>query len=111
MPNQPPNASSFTALLVRLFWMLLAPPALFIIAAFKIQRKTGEVDLLDLLLICVAIAAIAARYCDTRFFNGQTATGEGQATLAHWRAYALTLAAVTAAALIGVRLLIWLHVF
>ena len=88
-----PQEVSAAGCLARLGWMLVGNVALLLCAAAIAQTKT-RVSVADALFWVIAAGVVALRYVDVQVLHGQTATGE-PATMAHWRRYAVFIAAVS----------------
>lgn len=95
----PPTAKPHGAAgcLARIVWMVAGNVALAFVLMGIAQRREGFWSVADIVYWGVALLTALVRYLDVRFFAGDTVTGD-RATMAHWRRYALVLAAVTAVA-------------
>lgn len=88
---------------LRLIWMFLGPVGLALSLAQLAVGSTGPWGGADLLPWVFCAGVVVARYVDVRTFKGSTAEGT-PATMAHWRAHALKVMAVTALAWSGLEL-------
>jgi hypothetical protein len=84
-PN-PTRASSFMALILRLFWIIVGPVCLAALAALIGQRSGYSA--IDVAYAWAAALIVLARFVDIAHFGGSTADGR-PASSAHFRAYAL----------------------
>jgi len=97
------SSNSIFVFSIRLFWLLFGN-IILIVLALTIALHTIKPPVVSHCLFWVtAIAAIALRYADIRFFHGETADCV-PATMAHFRGYAVKLA-IFAAAIWGIALL------
>jgi hypothetical protein len=93
-----PRGSSGLSVIVRVYWMLVGNFPLVICAGLIAQAEQSP-SWPDAVYWASVPALIGARYWDVAHLDGRTADGS-PATLAHWKRYALGLAAVA--------LVIWL---
>lgn len=96
--NTPSTRSEYESpqgCLLRLLWMGLGNVAL-VLTALWIYRSAGW-SIADILFAVIVLVLIGARYVDIVRYRGSTADGNEPATMAHWKRYALTVAAVAAA--------------
>jgi hypothetical protein len=99
MENSPTDLASASpapaGCLLRMFWMLAGPGALYLSLILIGARSAPLPSYLDACAAAAVILTIAARRLDITRFAGKTGDGE-PATLAHWRRHAVVLTAVAA---------------
>ena len=94
-PDVPPS-DSFSVLVSRIFWMLIGPITLALLAFGIVRAGTGWLTGLDAAFFVVLGFIVAARAIEQR--SGQGTTAEGKpSTWAHVRHYYFRLIAVAAA--------------
>jgi len=90
--EEPPQHDTAIGCLVRVFWIIGALP-LIILAVEIGYKRQARLTIIDLLFWLLAIAMVAVRYADIRWFDGKTTDGK-PATMATWRRYGLLIGAV-----------------
>lgn len=85
------NGTGALGCLVRLFWMFLGIGVLWFMLAAIFIRQPGRFSVYDILYWVIAVSLLGARYVDVRYLKGETASGDGIATLKDWRRYAIIL--------------------
>lgn len=95
--HTPENAPAPAGCLLRLFWMLVGNAIVYASLAMIAMNGAAFPSALDAVIWVTVMLTILARRVDITRWEGKTAGGE-PATLAHWRRYAVTVVAVTAAA-------------
>jgi hypothetical protein len=95
-PDDPHTPSSFTGLLLRIWWMFLGNGALLVVAALMVIERNALPSSLDAAFAVVVASLFAARLVDIRHFGGSTAEG-ARAGMSDFRRYALRLLAGSAA--------------
>jgi hypothetical protein len=90
------STNSILAFSIRLFWLFIGNIILIVLALTIAMHSIKPPAVSHCLFWVTAIAAIALRYADIRFFHGETADC-GPATMAHFRGYAIKLAIFVAA--------------
>ena len=94
-PDVPPS-DSFSVLVSRIFWMLIGPITLALLAFGIVRAGTGWLTGLDVAFFVVLGLIVGARAIEQR--SGQGATAEGKpSTWEHVRRYYFRLIAVAAA--------------
>lgn len=95
--EQPPAPASElgAGCLLRVYWMM-AGNALAAFAAYQIAQTGGLLSFVDVFFWASVLSLIAVRYVDIRALNGRTSEGQ-PASMSDWRAYALRVAAISAA--------------
>jgi hypothetical protein len=89
---------------VRLAWLVAGPLAVAFSAAMLARHETSNPWVVGAVFWGAVVTMVALRYWDVTQLDGRTSNGE-PATLAHFKRYSLTVAAVSAA-LFGFALLI-----
>jgi len=92
----PRTPSSFTALLLRTWWMFLGMGALGVVLALMALERNELPTLLDAVFAALVVSVVAARLVDIRYFEGCTAEG-ARATMEHFRRFTLWLLGGSAA--------------
>jgi hypothetical protein len=87
MPTQ--SDASLPVFLGRLFWMMVGPLILVLLAFTIVIKGSGWLTLPDLAFLGVLGSLLLARWLEFRGGNPQTSTGE-PATSAHLRRYAIS---------------------
>lgn len=85
MSTAPPT-SSLTLLLARVFWIMLGPAVLFLLAIAVVQNPGGWFTVPDLAFLTVLSLTLLARQLEFRGGHPRTATGE-PATAADLKRY------------------------
>ncbi|MBL8026368.1 MAG: hypothetical protein JNL74_08145 [Fibrobacteres bacterium] len=81
------NSSSFLSLIVRLYWLIVAPAFIIYFSLIRIivnNEKSVKVSIVGTSILLAS--TIIVRYIDIRFFNGTTSEGE-KATIKDWYNY------------------------
>ncbi len=98
------ETSSFVVVLGRIFWMILGPLCLFLLAFALTKQPPGWFRVLDLAFFALLGSIILVRWLEFRSGRAQTATGE-PATAADLRKYTVMMVALGFVVWIGANLL------
>jgi hypothetical protein len=96
----PSKQDTMTGCLLRLMWMFGGNMVLFFLAIAIAQSDGWQPTWRDAAFVAVVVALIAVRFVDIRLFEGKDTEGKEQATMIHWRRYAVLLIAVAAGLLL-----------
>jgi len=94
--EEPSAQSTFTALFLRCWWLLLGNGVLFLVLVFMALEREQFPSLLDVVFALLVASLISARLADIRYFRGRTAEG-ARASMEHFRRYLVRLLTSSAA--------------
>ena len=93
MPDRPdahPSQSTFSALFLRVWWMMLGNAALCLMLIHMTIQRERLPSWVDAAFLLAVASLLVARLADIRYFDSRTAEG-ARATMEHFRLYGVRL--------------------
>ena len=90
LPDAPRSQSTFSALFLRVWWMMVGNAALCLMLIHMAIQRERLPSWVDAAFLLVIASLLIARLADIRYFDGRTAEG-ARATMQHFRLYGVRL--------------------